>query len=45
MLSIPKRYTESLSADTIAGLTNGIVNIASAIADAVLAGVNPIYAR
>ncbi len=44
MVSIPKRYTENLGADTIAGLTNGIVNVPSAIADAVLAGVNPIYA-
>jgi len=44
MVSIPKRYKENLGADTIAGLTNGIVNVPSAIADAVLAGVNPIYA-
>jgi len=44
MVSIPKRYKEHLGADTIAGLTNGIVNVPSAIADAVLAGVNPIYA-
>ena len=44
MVSIPKRYKEHLGADTIAGLTNGIVNVPSAIADAVLAGVNLIYA-
>jgi len=44
MVSIPKRYKEHLGADTIAGLTNGIVNVPSAIADAVLAGVNPIFA-
>ena len=44
MVSIPKRYIENLGADMVAGLTNGIVNVPSAIADAVLAGVNPIYA-
>jgi SulP family sulfate permease len=44
MVSILKRYKEHLGADTIAGLTNGIVNVPSAIADAVLAGVNPIFA-
>jgi sulfate permease, SulP family len=44
MALIPKRYKENLGADTIAGLTNSIVNVPSAIADSILAGVNPIYA-